>query len=78
MLTQVEETCAVDRIPFSYFELEGSTEMKAVIRKDMMVLCSGEVGMKAAPKKSLANEHTSEHATCSSTKFIANSVLPHG
>ena len=29
--------------------------MKAVIRKDMMVLCSGEVGMKAAPKKSKGN-----------------------
>ena len=96
MLTQVEETCALDTIPFSYFELDGSTEMKAVIRKYMMVLCSGEVGMKAAPKKFQANgafvkiphtthdivayvyEHTSEHATCSSTKFIANSVLPHG
>ena len=56
LLTQVEETCALDRIiPFSYFKLDGSTEMKAVIRKDMMVLCSGEVGMKVAPKKFQAN-----------------------
>ena len=62
--------------------------MKAAIREDMEVLCSGEVGMKVAPKKFQANrgfvrmphttqhdivayvyEHTSEHATCSSTKL---------
>ena len=62
--------------------------MKAAIREDMEVLCSGEMGMKVAPKKFQANgrfvrmphttqhdivayvyEHTSEHATCSSTKL---------